>query len=48
MISHCRLPDNDCEPDRQLPIIWDNDFLYGPRTASGEDSYVLRLYSQPS
>jgi hypothetical protein len=23
-----------------LPIIWDADFLYGPRTASGEDSYV--------
>ena len=25
----------------QLPIIWDADFLYGPRSASGEDSYVL-------
>jgi hypothetical protein len=24
-----------------LPIIWDADFLFGPRTASGEDSYVL-------
>jgi hypothetical protein len=24
-----------------LPITWDTDFLYGPRTASGEDSYVL-------
>jgi hypothetical protein len=24
-----------------LPIVWDADFLYGPRTASGEDSYVL-------
>jgi hypothetical protein len=24
-----------------LPIIWDADFLYGPRTASGQDSYVL-------
>jgi len=24
-----------------LPIIWDADFLYGLRTASGEDSYVL-------
>lgn len=24
-----------------LPIIWDADFLYGQRTASGEDSYVL-------
>jgi hypothetical protein len=26
---------------RSLPIIWDADFLYGPKTASGEDSYVL-------
>src|SRR5439155_6996913 len=24
-----------------LPIIWDADFLYGPRSASGADSYVL-------
>jgi hypothetical protein len=24
-----------------LPIIWDADFLYGPRGAAGEDSYVL-------
>jgi hypothetical protein len=24
-----------------LPIIWDADFLYGPRTASGENTYVL-------
>jgi hypothetical protein len=24
-----------------LPIIWDADFLYGPCTASGGDSYVL-------
>ena len=24
-----------------LPIIWDADFLYGPRTAAGADSYVL-------
>jgi hypothetical protein len=24
-----------------LPVIWDADFLHGPRTASGEDSYVL-------
>ena len=24
-----------------LPIIWDADFLYGPRTASGETTYVL-------
>jgi hypothetical protein len=25
----------------ELPIIWDADFLLGPRTAAGEDSYVL-------
>ncbi|MGA8818904.1 MAG: Cj0069 family protein [Xanthobacteraceae bacterium] len=24
-----------------LPIIWDADFLYGPPTSSGEDTYVL-------
>jgi hypothetical protein len=24
-----------------LPVIWDADFLYGPKTSSGEDSYVL-------
>jgi glycerol kinase len=24
-----------------LPIIWDADFLYGPRTASGQATYVL-------
>jgi len=24
-----------------LPIIWDADFLYGPRKATGEDTYVL-------
>jgi hypothetical protein len=24
-----------------LPIIWDADFLYGPRTAAGEDTYIL-------
>jgi len=24
-----------------LPIIWDADFLYGPRTIAGEDSFVL-------
>jgi hypothetical protein len=28
------------ERDR-LPIIWDADFLYGPRNAAGEDTYVL-------
>jgi hypothetical protein len=26
---------------RDLPVIWDADFLYGPKTATGEDSYVL-------
>ena len=30
------------EIDRaDLPVIWDADFLYGPKTAAGEDSYVL-------
>jgi hypothetical protein len=24
-----------------LPVIWDADFLYGPKTQSGEDTYVL-------
>ena len=24
-----------------VPVIWDADFLYGPRTGAGEDSYVL-------
>ena len=24
-----------------LPVIWDADFLYGPKLASGEDTYVL-------
>jgi hypothetical protein len=24
-----------------LPIIWDADFLYGPKTISGEDNFVL-------
>jgi len=24
-----------------LPIIWDADFLYGPRNAAGEDTYIL-------
>jgi len=28
--------------DREaLPVIWDADLLYGPKTASGEDTYVL-------
>ena len=26
---------------RDLPVIWDADFLYGPRTVEGEDTYVL-------
>lgn len=25
----------------QLPVIWDLDFLYGPRTERGEDTFVL-------
>jgi hypothetical protein len=24
-----------------LPVIWDADFLYGPRDATGADTYVL-------
>jgi hypothetical protein len=34
----CRLLDIDRDA---LPVIWDADFLYGPKTPSGEDSYVL-------
>jgi hypothetical protein len=26
---------------RDMPVIWDADFLYGPRAASGEDTFVL-------
>jgi hypothetical protein len=26
---------------KSLPAIWDGDFLYGPKTAAGEDTYVL-------
>nr|WP_328824687.1 hypothetical protein [Mesorhizobium neociceri] len=26
---------------KSLPIIWDADFLYGPRTVLGEDTYLL-------
>jgi hypothetical protein len=33
-----QLLDIDAE---SLPIIWDADFLYGPRTPFGEDTYVL-------
>ena len=25
----------------QLPVLWDADFLYGPKTADGADTYVL-------
>ncbi len=25
----------------ELPLLWDADFLFGPKTSSGEDSYVL-------
>ena len=30
----------DIEPGA-LPVIWDADFLYGPATAAGDDTYVL-------
>jgi len=30
----------DIHPDA-LPVIWDADFLLGPRTPQGDDSYVL-------
>lgn len=30
----------DIEP-RQLPVIWDADFLFGPKTEAGEDTWVL-------
>ena len=26
---------------QSLPLLWDADFLFGPKTASGEDTYVL-------
>lgn len=26
---------------QQLPVLWDADFLYGPKDASGNDTYVL-------
>ena len=28
-------------PRRDLPMIWDADFMLGPRSADGTDSYVL-------
>jgi hypothetical protein len=33
-----RLVDVD---DESLPMLWDADFLYGPKTANGDDTYVL-------
>ena len=27
--------------EKALPVIWDADFLYGPRDAAGADTYVL-------
>jgi hypothetical protein len=27
--------------ESSLPVIWDADFLYGPRDAAGADTYVL-------
>jgi len=27
--------------EASLPVIWDADFLYGPRDAAGADTYVL-------
>lgn len=34
----CRILDIDRE---RLPLIWDADFLYGPKTADGTDTHVL-------
>jgi hypothetical protein len=28
-------------PRRDLPVIWDADFMLGPASADGTDSYVL-------
>ncbi|MBM3343795.1 MAG: Cj0069 family protein [Betaproteobacteria bacterium] len=28
-------------PREQLPVLWDCDFMFGPKTAAGEDTYVL-------
>ena len=33
-----RLTDVDAD---SLPLLWDADFLYGPKTAAGDDTYVL-------
>jgi hypothetical protein len=27
--------------DAELPVLWDADFLYGPRTREGDDTYML-------
>ena len=27
--------------EASLPVIWDADFLYGPKDATGADTYVL-------
>jgi hypothetical protein len=27
--------------DTELPLLWDADFLYGPRTDTGDDTYIL-------
>jgi hypothetical protein len=27
--------------DNALPALWDADFLYGPKTLTGDDTYVL-------
>lgn len=34
----CRLVGVD---DVELPVLWDADFLYGPRTEAGDDTYML-------
>ena len=34
----CRIVGLD---QRQLPVLWDADFLYGPKDAKGADTYVL-------
>jgi hypothetical protein len=28
-------------PTASLPALWDADFLYGPKTSDGRDTYVL-------
>jgi len=34
----CRLVDVH---EQDLPVLWDADFLYGPRTGDGVDTYML-------